>query len=141
MSKKVDNRFVPRFFSNNLPWYERDGLMTWYDQVKCQEFLEDTDKHFQNLKIINFDIVNSKGKLLKDKIKQYQTINHCEILSYPPDLQDEILSSIFRTKRDDMFVKKETVMEHFKKSVKSVGRGGIIVRQHVRFVRFTQGEN
>ena len=32
-------------------------------------------------------------------------------------------------------------MEHFKKSVKSVGRGGIIVRQHVRFVRFTQREN
>ena len=141
MSKKVDNRFVPRFFSSNLPWYERDGLMTWYDRVKCQEFLEDTDKHFQNLKIINFDIVNSKGELLKDKIKQYQTINHSEILSYPPDLQDEISSSIFRTKRDDMFVKKETVMEHFKKSVKSVGRGGIIVRQHVRFVRFTQGEN
>ena len=121
MSKKLDNQFVPRFFSNNLPWYERE--------VKCQEFLEDTEKHFQNLKIINFDIINSKGTLSEDKIKQYQTINHCEILSYPPDLQDEILSSIFRTMRDDMFVKKETVMEHFKKPVKSVGRGGIIKKK------------
>lgn len=49
MSKKLDNRFIPRFVSNNLPWYERDGLMTWYDQVKCQEFLEDIVEHFQNL--------------------------------------------------------------------------------------------
>ena len=59
MSKKLDNQFVPRFFSNNLPWYERE--------VKCQEFLEDTEEHFQNLKIINFDIINSKGTLSKTK--------------------------------------------------------------------------
>ena len=71
-------------------------------------------------------MINSKGKLSEDKIKQYQTVNHREILSYPPDLQNEILSSIFRAKRDDMFVKKETVMEHFQKPVKSVGRGYII---------------
>ena len=62
MSKKLDNRFIPRFVSNNLPWCERDGLLTWYDQVKCQEFLEDIVEHFQNLKIINSDVINSKGK-------------------------------------------------------------------------------
>ena len=47
MNKKVDNRFVPNYVPNNLPWHERDGLMTWYDQVKCQEFLENTDSHFK----------------------------------------------------------------------------------------------
>ena len=46
MNKKVDNHFVPNFVPNNLSWYERDGLMTWFDQVKCQEFLENTDDHF-----------------------------------------------------------------------------------------------
>ena len=61
--KKLDNHFVPKYIPNDLPWYERDGLMTWYDQVQCQQFLEDTDKHFQNLKIINFDMIHSKGKL------------------------------------------------------------------------------
>ena len=63
MNKKVDNCFVPNFVSNNLPWYERDGLMTWCDQVKCQEFLENTDSYFQNLEIINFDIIQSNGNL------------------------------------------------------------------------------
>ena len=31
MNKKVDNCFVQNVLSNNLPWHERDGLMTWYD--------------------------------------------------------------------------------------------------------------
>ena len=104
MNKKLDNFFVPKAFSNNLPWYDRDGLMTWHDQVKCEEFFVDTNENFKNLKIINFDMINSKGKLSQSKTKQYQTVNHHEILAYPPNLQDEILSSIFRTKHDDMFL-------------------------------------
>ena len=76
MNKKVDNRFVPNFVSNNLPWYERDRLMTWYDQVKCQEFFKKTDSHFQNLEIVSFDIIKSNGNLPEKKLKQYQTINH-----------------------------------------------------------------
>ena len=80
--------------------------MTWYDQIKCDEFLEDLDAHFQKLQIVNFDIIHSKGNLSASKMKQYQTIKLSEILAYPQQEQDEILSSIFRMKRDDMFVKK-----------------------------------
>ena len=28
MNKKIDNKFVPSYVTNDLPWYERDGLMT-----------------------------------------------------------------------------------------------------------------
>ena len=134
MNKKIDNKFVPSYFPNDLPWYERDGLMTQYDQVKCEQFLEDTDAHFQNLKNIKFDIINSKGRP-KSKLKQYQTVNHREILSYPPDLQDEIIFSIFRVKRNDMFVKREVAMEHFKKSLKSVGRGRFIKKIEIFVIK------
>ena len=48
MSKKLDNHFVPKYIPNDLPSYERDGLMTWYDQVQCQQFLEDTEKKKKN---------------------------------------------------------------------------------------------
>ena len=27
---KVDNTFIPKYMPNNLKWYERDGLETWY---------------------------------------------------------------------------------------------------------------
>ena len=71
-------------------------------------------------------MIHSKGKLTENKMKQYQTVNNREILTYPPDLEDEIMSSMLRTKRDDMFIKKEIVIEHFSKPVKSNGRGRII---------------
>ena len=104
--KKFDNAFVPKFVPKKLKWYKRDGLLTWYDQTKCEEFWEDLDAHFQKLQIANFDIINSKGNLDPYKLKQYQTIKHSEILTYSQEQQDEILSSIFRTKKDGMFEKK-----------------------------------
>ena len=64
-----------------MKWYERDGLMIWYNQMKCQDFLKDLYGHFKNLNIVNFDIINSKNKLLESKVKQYQTVNHSEILT------------------------------------------------------------
>ena len=45
--------------------------MTWYDQIKCDEFLGDLDAHFQKLQIVNFDIIHSKGNLSASKMKQY----------------------------------------------------------------------
>ena len=36
---EFDNVFVPPYVSNNLKWYERDGLDTWYRQGKCRDFL------------------------------------------------------------------------------------------------------
>ena len=40
------NSYVPKFVPKDLPLYERDGLMTWYNQRKCEDFLRDTNKHF-----------------------------------------------------------------------------------------------
>ena len=39
----VFNNYVPEYVPENLLWYERDGPLTWYDQAKCKEFLEDPD--------------------------------------------------------------------------------------------------
>ena len=52
MAEKIfnefDNVFVPPYVSNNLKWYERDG-----------DFLENTDEHLKQRKIVNFDIINN----------------------------------------------------------------------------------
>ena len=55
-------------------------------------------------------------------------MNHREILTCPQEHQEQILSSVFRAKRNDMHVKRETVVEHFKKPIKSVGRAKFIKR-------------
>ena len=127
MAKKVDNTYVPKFVSNNIPWYERDGLNTWYEQMKCNEFLEDTDNHFKNLEITNFDMIYNKKTLSNDKIKQYQSIDHHEIMKYAIKERDQIMLSIFRnSKLEDMYVQTKTINEHFKNNSKSIGRGRFV---------------
>ena len=109
---KVDNTFVPPFVSNDLKWFERDGLETWYRRNKCEEFLQDTDSHFKNRKIVNFDMI--KNEASDTKIKQYQQIDHDEIKKYPIEYQQQITSSIFRNaNRKDMYIEKRTINEHF----------------------------
>ena len=124
MAKKIDNTYIPKFVPNNLPWYERDGLNTWYKQNKCNNFLEDPDKNFENLQINNFDLIFNKEKLDSQKIEQYHTIDHKEIVRYPKKEREQIMSCIFRNvKQKDMVIQKETLHEYFKVTSKSVGRG------------------
>ena len=37
--KIVDNCFAPKYVPKDLSWYEREGLLTWYQQTKCEHFL------------------------------------------------------------------------------------------------------
>ena len=111
MAQKVDNIFVQKFIPNDLKWYERGGLDTWYLEGKCKDFLENTDRHFEQMKIINFYILS----VSKKGLKQYQQTDHQMVMSYPAKERKEIFSSIFRNVgRNDMNVTKESVNEHFK---------------------------
>ena len=120
MTWKLDNKFIPIY--QDLKWFERDRLETWYRSNKCEEFLENTDLHFKNRKIINFDMI--KNDTSDDKTKQYQQIDHDEIEKYPKYYQEQIMSSIFRNANPkDMKIQKRTVHEHFTDKKKAVGRG------------------
>ena len=101
--------------------------------------MEDLDGHFENLKIVNFNIVNSKGKLSESKMKQYQKVNHSEILTYPQHNQDEILSSMFRIKRNSMHVKK-SINEHFKNPLNLMDMAVLLKRIRI-FIIKSDGRN
>ena len=53
---KCDNKYILKYVPNNLKWCERDGLETWHLQNKCNDFINNTDEHFKQMRIINFDI-------------------------------------------------------------------------------------
>ena len=57
---KFDNEFILSYIPMNLNSSECDGLETWYRQNKCQEFLENTNKHFEKRKIVNFHMINER---------------------------------------------------------------------------------
>ena len=59
------NTYIPEYVSDNLKWYERDGLDTWYKNNKCDKFLEDTDRYFHTTQIINFILYEIKKQLQK----------------------------------------------------------------------------
>ena len=125
-SKIYTNAYIPEYVADNLKWYERDGLDTWYKKNKCNEFLEDTDQYFNTAQIVNFDIIRNHKSIKKNKLEQYQTVNHEKIKMCPSTEQVRITSSIFRNiDRPDLHVNPELVKSHFKNTLpkKSVGRG------------------
>ena len=91
---KFDNRLIPKYVPDDLLWYERDGLETQHQQNKCKDFLRDTAEHFKAMKIVNFNMI--KNNVSGQSKKQYQQIDHHEIMCYPPKEREEICSSIFR---------------------------------------------
>ena len=108
MTWEFGSKFISPYISNDLKWYDRDGLETWYRRNQCEEFLENTDLHFQKGKVINFDII--KNDISKNKLKQYQQIDHDEAKKFPPQYQEQTMSSIFRnSNRKDMNIEKKTV--------------------------------
>ena len=112
------NNYVPEYVPRDLPWYERDGLMTWYDQAKYQYFLKNSDRHFKTTKAINFDIIRREAagqKVPDELLKKYQTIENERVSKYPKGERNKFLSSTFRTDRTDIFFEKKVVLNHFKK--------------------------
>ena len=36
LTREYDNVFIPKYVPQNLKLYEKDGLETWYRQIKCE---------------------------------------------------------------------------------------------------------
>ena len=109
---KYSNYVLP-----DLPWYERDGLMTWYNQAKSQEFLRNSKEHFNKTKIINFDIIHrlARGeKIPDDVLKKYETVQDSRISQYPKIPRNNFLSEAFKTERKDIYFEKKVINDYFK---------------------------
>ena len=51
------NKYIPDYCPPDIPWYERDGVLTWYNQNKYTEFSKNPEEYLKNKKVINFDIL------------------------------------------------------------------------------------
>ena len=76
------NKYVPDYCPPDLPWYERDGLLTWYDQNKYAEFSINPDEYLKNKKAIDFD---QDGSLVDNKqLSPFsKSINFLSPFTYP----------------------------------------------------------
>ena len=56
-NKIVANKYVPTYQDYyKLPWYERN-MMSYIDCIKYRTMRDDPDQYFDNIKVVNFDII------------------------------------------------------------------------------------
>ena len=76
------NNYIAEYVPDNLPWYERDGVMAYIDILECDNFIKDIGSHFENSRIVNFDIIYKQArgeKIDPDLLKKYKTIDSSRI--------------------------------------------------------------
>ena len=110
------NRYIPAFVKDNLKWYERDGLITYINQLEYKKFEEDRDTYLEKISITNFDIIhnNCRNKPLKNEIRYYKTVNTKDLKQMPLADKDAALAACFRSERKDIYVEKSIRDEYFK---------------------------
>ena len=117
-AKKFLNNYIPEYISDNLPWFERNGLMTYIDKLKYDNFVKDLDSHFRKMQIINFDIIHKQARGIEisdNELRKYKTIDNSRLGNYPSRKKSQILSLAFRCPRKDIYLAKCLSVEHFKK--------------------------
>ena len=110
------NKYIPPFVRQNLKWYERDGSITYINQLEYKKFEEDRDAYLEKIKITNFDIIYSKcrNEPLENEIKYYKTIDTKDLKQMPPADKDAALAACFRSGRKDIWVVKSLRDEYFR---------------------------
>lgn len=84
MPKNCVNKCVPDFVDSNLKWYVCDDLLTYIDELKYKEFIRDTDAHFKNEKVVNFNIIHyeCRDDPLCNSVKNYRTLRSKDFKGY-----------------------------------------------------------
>ena len=110
---------VPEFRGDyfDKPWYERD-LIGYFDYLDYRNMLKNPMEYFQKKKVINFDIIHHewRGDPLQGSYKVYQTVKSNDLEQYPQLKKNETVDGLIRNiKRNDLFIDKCIVKEHFKR--------------------------
>ena len=102
-----------------VPSQERDFL-NYLDQLKYKETLRDPDDYFQNVKLINFDIIHhlSRGDPLEKLYNEHFLLRKKDFVKYEEKDKKQVASELFRNQektKQHLYVEKKAVLDHFKK--------------------------
>ena len=109
------NNYIPEFVPEDLPWYERDGLMTHIDQMKHKGFISDPGPYIKNTQIINFEMIYTQrsGHARTHFDKHYQTVTEKDVKKMPEKDKKNAVSACIRSTRKDIFLEKKLAFSHF----------------------------
>ena len=109
------NNYIPKYVPEDLPWYERDGLLTYIDQLKYKEFISDPDAAVKNTKVINFDMIHAQcwGTPRTHSDNFYQTVREKDVKKMLQKDKKKAVAACIRSDRKDIFVEKKLAFTHF----------------------------
>ena len=109
------NGYIPKF----IPPEERDFL-NYLDENKYEENLRNPDHYFQNINIINFDIIHhlSRSDPLEKSYEEHFLVKSKNFNNYPTTKKKKVTSGLIRKQHETkqpVFVDRKVIIDHFKK--------------------------
>ena len=115
MSDKIyKNRYIAEYVKIDLKCCKRNGFLTYIDQIKYSNFIEDPEKHIEKTDIVNFDIIyRRRYKEQQNSERYYQIIWKNCVGNLPEKDKEKAVAACLGTPRSDIFVDKSILMSHF----------------------------
>ena len=114
----MENKTI--YVNNYIPSYplKKDILHDTLLRNKYESINKNKKEYFELAKIINFDMIYNecKGTPLQKSVKYYQTINQDNLECAKQEDKEEFISEAIKSKRDDLFITKEVMVQHFKQT-------------------------
>ena len=115
MSSIHRNSYIPQ----PVPPQERDFL-NYLDQLKYEKTLRYPDAYFQNVKIINFDMIHhlSRGEPLEKSYNEHFLVRKKDFVKYEEKDKKQVVSGLFRNQektKQPLYIGEKVVLDHFKK--------------------------
>ena len=108
-------------------------LDTTLKQMTFNEIIVDTDYHFENSFITNFDLIHNdcRGDKLSYSRKHYETISNEKVKKEiaSEEFRNQFISSAIRSERKDLVIEKEILEEHFNRQTieKNLEKKGVFL--------------
>ena len=102
------NSYISKYVKKELQWYERDGIMTYIDQLKYEEYSRDPHSYVANANLINFNMIHARcrGDKQENSTCFYQTIKASDLTNMPEKEKDTAVSACLRSPRPDVCLEK-----------------------------------
>ena len=119
--------------NNNKTTRIFNDLDTTLKQMAFNEIMTDTDHHFENCYITNFDLIHNdcRNDELSYSRKHYETISNKKLKEEitSEDFRNRFISSAIRSERKDLLIEKQVFEEHFNKEMveKNLQKKGVFL--------------
>ena len=107
--------YIPPYIKDNLKWYEKEGLITYFQQREYQEFKRNRDAYINETKILNFYIIHHicRGDKLEKTIKEHNTVKKERLKQMPPSEKYAAVAACFRSSNKNIIVERSIAKEYF----------------------------